>query len=470
MNSLRKNFIYNSIYQILSFIIPLFMMPYLSRVLGEDGIGLYSYSSSVAYNFVLFGLLGVEQYGNRTIAGARSSKQTLSTNFWNIYAVQLISSVLAIGAYWIFLLLDNQNKEVFYVQAIYVVAIVVNVNWFFWGTEEFKITVTRNLIIKFLTVGAIFLFVKSSQDAITYVFIMSLSLFISNASVIPFLRKKIVFVRPTFKEMQRHLKPNLVLFIPILATNIYKVIDKIMLGNMSNLAEVAFYENTEKLVQIPVALITALGTVMLPRISNLVSNNNFDESSRYMRQSVLFSVGMTCSIGFGLMGISDNFVPLFFGDAFLKCIPLIHVLVPSCFFVGISNVIRTQYLIPLKRDGIYVKGIVYGTIVNFILNLLWLPEWGAIGATFSTLIAEVIVFGYQCLKIRREIHVFSYIKESIPLILLGFVMYAAVRASRSVNPNQFISLLIQILIGVAVYISGTAIYYKAHFRKGKEKL
>lgn len=470
MNSLKKNYIYNLIYQILSFIIPLFMTPYLSRTLGESGIGLYAYSSSVAYNFVLFGLLGVEQYGNRTIAGTRISKKELSKNFWNIYAVQLISSAFAVGIYGIFLLINNQNKEIFYVQAIYVVSTVVNVNWFFWGMEEFKITVTRNLIIKLLSVVALFLFVKSSQDAITYAFIMSISLLVSNASVIPFLKKRIIFIRPSIREMRKHFKPNVILFIPILAINIYKVIDKIMLGNISNLAEVGYYENTEKLVQIPVALITALGTVMLPRISNLVSNDNFEESKRYMRHSIIFSVGMTCSIGFGIMGISNNFVPFFFGNAFLRCIPLIHVLIPSCFFVGIANVIRTQYLIPLKKDSIYVKGIVYGATVNFILNLFVLREWGAMGAAFSTLMAEMVAFGYQCFEIRKEIHVFLYIKESMPLIFLGIVMYIIVRVCCFRNQSIIISLMVQTLIGMIVYVLGSMLYYKKNSKKEKENL
>lgn len=468
MNSLKKNFLYNSIYQILIFIIPLFMTPYLSRTLGENGIGLYSYSSSVAYNFVLFGLLGMEQYGNRTIAGSRSNKYELSKNFWNLYTVQLTSSVLAIGAYGLFLVLDRQNKEIFWVQGIYVLAITVNINWFFWGTEEFKITVIRNLFIKLLSVGAIFLFVRNGRDTITYTFIMSFGLFISNLSVFPFLKRRIVFVKPTIREMSKHFKPNLVLFVPILATNIYKVIDKIMLGNISNLSEVGYYENAEKLTQIPIAMITALGTVMLPRISNLVSCNNFEESNRYMRQSVLFSVATTCSIGFGLMGISDSFVPFFFGNAFLRCIPLIHVLLPSCFFVGISNVIRTQFLIPLKKDSVYVKGIVFGTIVNFILNLFLLSKWGAMGAAFSTLLAEVIVFGYQCFKIRKKVHIFLYIRESIPLIILGVAMYIIVRSCRFANLSGVILIIVQILIGATIYIFGCLVYYKVNFRKGRK--
>ena len=76
------------------------------------------------------------------------------------------------------------------------------------------------------------------------------------------------------KDILVHFKGVCFLFIPVLAFGIYKVMDKTMLGALGSITQLGYYENAEKVMNIPAAIIAALGTVMLPRIANLYAENN----------------------------------------------------------------------------------------------------------------------------------------------------------------------------------------------------
>ena len=230
--SVKVNFIYNIMYQILVLILPLITAPYLSRVMGGDSIGIYSYTQAFASYFVLLAMLGVENYGNREIARVRDNDQKRVQTFWNIFAVQFVLTIVFVGIYIGYLLIVQPKYMVIYfLQLFYVISAGFNVNWFFFGMEKFKLTVTRNLIIKVLTTACIFLFVKDSNDLWLYTLILSLGTLISNMMVWPFLRKYITFIKPSWSEVKKHIVPNLKLFIPVVAVSLYNIMDKLVIAN-----------------------------------------------------------------------------------------------------------------------------------------------------------------------------------------------------------------------------------------------
>ena len=163
MSSVKKNFLYNSAYQILNMIIPLITTPYISRVLGPKGVGVYSYSYSIAYYFVIFVMLGLNNYGNRTIAATKDNKQEMSKNFWNIYVTQFILGMSAILVYILYSLIYSSNPKISIILGLYVLSSAFDVNWFFYGMEKFKLTVVRNSLIKLTSLAAIFVLVKSDK-------------------------------------------------------------------------------------------------------------------------------------------------------------------------------------------------------------------------------------------------------------------------------------------------------------------
>lgn len=272
MSSTKKNFLYNSAYQLLILLIPLITTPYLSRVLGANGVGTYSYYYSVSNYFVIFILLGLNNYGNRTIAKVRDCPEQLSKTFWQIYLMQFILGTVVNFLYLFYVFFLSSNRIVSFTMWLYVLSGMFDINWFFFGIEKFKLTVTRNTIIKLLTTVLIFILVKKSSDVILYCLILTGGMFLSQIVVWPYLFKEVSVVKPDFSSILVHLKPNIFLFFTVIAVSVYKIMDKIMLGSMTSTVQVGYFESAEKLINVPIALIVSLGTVMLPKISNMIVN------------------------------------------------------------------------------------------------------------------------------------------------------------------------------------------------------
>lgn len=449
--SIKKNFLYNAFYNILILILPLATTPYISRVMGADGVGIYSYASSIASYFGLFILLGLNNYGNRTIAGAREDKKKLSHTFWSIYAMQFFMSVLVIIAYLIYCFFIAKNQYMAFIQIIYLISVMLDINWFFFGLEQFKLTVTRNTIIKIINVILIFTFIKSKDDIYLYAIILVTGTLISQLILWNFLRKYISFSRVRLVDIFVHIKPNMVLFVPVIAISLYTTMSKILLGNMSSIEAVGYYESSNRLTIIPSMAITSLGTVMLPRMSNLIASGNNREAKKYIEKSLYVSVFLSSSIAFGISAVCKEFVPLFYGVGFEKCINIISILVLSSIFVSWANVIRTQYLIPKQKDNIYIVSVCLGALANICVNLLLIPKLEAFGAAIATLVAEGAVCIYQTYKVRRELKIKRYLRQVIPFIIGGISMYGVVINIPFINSN-IVTIALKIMVGAISYL------------------
>ena len=450
-NSIKVNLFYNTLYQILAIIVPLITTPYLSRVLGVENIGVFSYAFSVVSYFGLFAMLGVNNYGNRSIARVRDDIKLRSTTFFGIYAFQFISSIFIIIIYIIYLHFFNNNQIIGWIMIIYLVSNLLDINWFYFGIEQFKLTTIRNILVKCITVAGIFMLVKQPSDVYLYGLIYVLSFLVSQIVLWISIKKYVIFLPISINDILIHIKPNFILFIPVLAISLYKVMDKIMLGSLVSKIEVGYYESSERVIQVPVALISSLGTVMLPRISNMLAKNEKHISEKYLGKSLILAAFLASSMGFGIMGVANEFVPLFYGNGFEKCIYIFQVLIPSCFFLAIANVIRTQYLIPNNMDKAYTISIFVGAIVNLIMNLALIPYFKSIGAGIGTLCAEAAVCIVQCLFCKRNINLNTYIKQTMPFFLSGFLMYIILFNLKLNITSGFLLLVSKILLGLLLY-------------------
>ena len=450
---MKKNFIYNIIYQLLILILPLITVPYVSRVLGAEGIGIYSYTYSVAYYFMIIAMLGLNNYGNRTIAKVRDDKEKLSKEFCSIYALQIITSILMIVCYFIYVLIfSNEYKMIAFIQIMYVISSMFDINWFFFGIEKFKLTITRNTIIKILSLVLIFIFVKTPNDVWKYTVILAGSTLFSNIVLFSFLHRYVKFTRIDRKDIFRHFKPNLMMFLPVIAVSIYKMMDKIMLGILSTVTEVGYFENAEKITQVPLAIITALGTVMLPRVSNMLSNKQEKEVKKILNKTMPFIIFLAFPMVFGLVAISKDFSLIFFGNGFEKSGYLIQLLSITIIFLSWGNVIRTQYLIPKERDKEYVISAFLGAIVNFIMNCIFIPKYESIGACFSTIAAEFVVMFYQSWVVRKELPLKEYILNSYGFLLKAIVMFIIILIiGKQIKDNNLLKIVLQVFIGSIVY-------------------
>ena len=458
--SVKKNFTYNVLYQILTIAIPIFTTPYISRTLGADALGQFSYAYSVTYYFILFAMLGVNNYGSRTIAAVRDDKNELSKTFWEIYVFQILLSIFSAIFYIVYIEFFCEDKLIGYLMVIYLIGTALDINWLFFGLEKFKITVTRNAIIKIATVVLIFLFIKIPEDVYLYTIFYAGGMLVSQLILWTFLSRYIKFTHITIHGVIRHIKPNVVLFIPVIAISLYKTMDKIMLGNLATTVEVGYYTSCEKLLAIPNGFITALGTVVMPRVSNLSANKQDDKARDFFYRSIIFSIACTSVMSFGIMGIAREFVPVFYGKGFDECIAIFQFLMPSCLFVGIANVVRTQYLIPYKKDKTYIISTFLGALVNLIANYILIPKYNAVGAAIGTLLAEAIVCIYQSVITYKQTGIILSVLRGFPFVIMALIMYFFIFNLNISIGSIIITLIIKIIIGGALFCIPAYIYLR----------
>lgn len=458
IGTLKRNFLLNVVYQILTLILPLITVPYVSRVLGASGVGEYSYTYSIVYYFIVVAMLGFNNYGNRTVAQYRHDRKRLSKKFAEIYLFQIMSSVCMIFFYSLYLLIfDSKYKLVGTIQAIYLVACVFDINWFFFGLEEFRLTVPRNVVIKLLSLVAIFVFVRGESDVWIYTLILSAGTLISQLALFPFLHKYVDWTRVKMADIKPHLAPCFGLFLPVIASTIYRTMDKTMIGWFSDMTEVGIYENAEKVINIPVALITALGTVMLPRMSNMYKDDCSDEVSEkaaeLMSRSMKFVLFLAFAMMFGIITISNNFASLFFGNSFNGAGIVMSLLSATIPLLAWGNVIRTQYLIPKKKDKAYVISAFCAACINLIMNLLLIPRYAALGACFGTITAELVVVFYQTYIVKGKLPILSYLRDNVWFLVRALLMLVIVLAitDAMVEMTLYIKISVQVCLGVLVY-------------------
>ena len=451
-NSISKNLLYNLIYQIITLILPLITIPYVSRILGAEGIGIYSYTSSITQYFILLATLGISMYGNRQIAYIRNNKNDLNKTFWSILILRLITTSIAFLFYVIIFINVKEYKLIFILQSLNIISSMIDISWLFMGLEDFKKTVTRSITIKILGVLAIFTFIKTNEDLVLYVLLNALSLLLGNAILWGYLPKTVGFINIKFKDIFKHFIPSIKLFIPQLAVHMYVILDKSMLGWLSNVKEVGYYEQSEKIVKSTLAIVIALGTVMLPRISHLYANGETEKINNYLNKSLRGITYITIPIIFGLIGIANEFVPWFFGSDFMQLIILIPILSPILLFISMSSVMGTQYLLPSNRIKEYSISVIFGGIINIILNLIFMGKYGAIGACIGTLFAEFFVTLIQYLFIRKEIQITGFWKDIIHFIGASTIMLILIRlVGEKLGASAFTTSL-QIILGFIVYI------------------
>lgn len=465
MKTANKNFIYNVVYQIFIFLIPLISTPYISRTLGVENVGIYSYTYSIVYYFMLCSLIGINNYGARNIAKNSNNQENMSENFSNIYCLQAILTIIMLIIYYIFIFfIYMDNLKIMIIQSIFLFSVLLDINWFFFGIEKFKVTISRNIIIKVLSLVMLFIFVKTNNDLWKYALLMSTSSLISQAYLWLYIKKYIKFRKPSPKKVVNHLKPCLILFIPIIAYSVYRVMDKTMIGIFSNTIELGNYESAEKIINIPISFITALGTVMLPHMSKASDKEYKEKIMDTFRLTFFFIIPMV----FGIFLVSSDFSTVFFGKEFELTGNIIKMLIPTVIFTSIANVIRTSYLIPKEQDKIYIYSTIIGAVVNLIFNLIFIKKYGALGACIGTIVAEFSVMFYQMLCTRRFINYKTVIKIFLEYICKCIGVAFIIISIGYMIKNIYLKLLLQIFTAILFYLFINFKYIKYDFF-GKEK-
>lgn len=453
IQNLKKNIFLNLLYQVFLVVIPFITAPYVSRVLGADGTGIYSYTNSI-YGFVaLFAVLGTTSYGSREIARCRDDKYLLSRTFWEIEILSIITSIICL-IFWIFFcLLSEKYTKYYLIYSISFFALLFDISWFYVGLEEFSYSIKRNIIFKILGIIAIFIFVRTKDDLILYILINIMTLLLGNLSMWMFLGKFLTKISYRDLHVFHHLKETFVYFIPTISTSVYTLLDKALIGVITNDEyENGFYEQATKIIAIAKSVgVYSITGVLGSRMSYMYKSENKDKINELMNTAInvlmLLSIGLT----FGIFSVADIFVPIFFGEGYEGTIILLRCLSPIVIIVGVSNCVGSLYYTPAGYRGKSSIFIIIGSVCNLILNLLLIPKFKSYGAAVGSVIAELIIAILYIVFCDKHFSIKVLIRCSVKRIIAALLMIALICFIKHRVSFSVFSLILLIFSGIITY-------------------
>lgn len=457
---LISNILYQMGYQAFTAVYPLLTTPIISRAFGAEGLGVYSYSYSVVYYISLFGALGIHTYGGRNSAILRDDRNKLSENFCSLYCIQFFCSLLCILVYILYsLCVHNISFTVNILQGTYLLVALFDISWLLSGLEKYQVLVIRNCFIKLASLALIYFFVKSENDLNKYILIINLTSALGQISVWPTVRKYISLQKVSFIDIKKHIVPVVKLFFPVLAINANSMIDKLVLGNFISMSAVGFYENSDKIIKIPISVANAACAVLVQRAAYNVAKGKKNENNRNVYVALKYNYLFILPIISGLCVIIPDVVPWFLGEEFSSCIYYIRLLSPAIFLIITNNILRLQYFMANNRDNEYIISIILSVIINLILNLLTVSKFQINGIIMGTICGELVSVCYLIYKSYTEIPYILLLKDiiffSIGAVFMGLVVYNI----ELYNFSGIIKNLVQILIGCSVYLVYLFLFY-----------
>ncbi|WP_207748119.1 flippase [Clostridium thermobutyricum] len=474
---LKKNIIYNFLYQILNLILPIITIPYVSRILGANKLGEYSYTFAITQYFVLIGMLGISIYGNRQVAYLKEDKEKLSKEFWSIYLLQFIMNIISFSLYFIiFVIVNNRTNSLYIIQSIIILTSLFDISWFFIGYQHMKEVVIRNVLVKLVGVLFILAFVKNSNDLNLYAIIIAGSNLLGQIVMWLNLKGKIKLYFPNKAEIFKHLRPSSKLFISQLAIQIYILLDKTMLGLYSDSFQVGIYDGAQKTIKITLTIVTSLGVVIMPKISELYSKNNIHDIKILIYKVFRMVNLIAFPIMFGLISISDIFSIWFYGEGFSGVNTLLKLGAIIIVFISWSNILGMQIMIPMGKEKHFTRSVLFGAITNLILNLFLIRAFKAYGAMVSSIAAEGVVTCIQLYFLRDFIDIKKLINIAKKPLVGSLSMYFLLELFKIINLQNFSGIVILIIIGASVYsislylLKEKTIIYLIDYIKNKNRI
>ena len=446
-----KNYLYNLSYQILTIILPIITVPYVTRIFTSEDLGNYGFYNSIVSYFSLFAMLGIGIYGTKQIAAASD----VNSAFWNIYAIQLIASILAISVYVIAIFSIPQMRGIIpLILGIVLFTKMLDISWLFAGKEDFKKITLRNTVVKVTGVISIFTFIKSSEDLYLYVFLIVIFDFLGQ--FVMWIPAKKFIKRPSFnmKIMKKNLHPIVLLFLPQIAISLYVVLDRTLLGLLGSYSDVGIYEQGQKLISMLLTVVSSLGTVMVPRVANLLFERKDKEAQNMVKFSFILYNLIIFPMIFGLIAVNEVFVKFFLGKNFQDVKYVLYIIVFNIMFVGWTNILGYQVLVVRNKNKEFMLSTTIPAFVSVAVNIAVIPLFGYIGASITAVIVELLAFTiqwYYCRNIINKNLLFN--KDLVKIILSSLVMFGAVMLCKmTLGLDGIIGLIIYLAVGGISYL------------------
>jgi len=414
-----KDIFYNAIYQVFLIVLPLLTIPILSRRIGSTGLGIYGYVFSISQFLMTVIAVGMNPFRIRNIAKSRKDKKALSLQFWNIYFIQFLIGLSVSFLYIAYIyFFDVKYKNLYLIQLIFIVGLTLDISWFFQGIEEFSKVVIRNTVIKLSSVLLIIIFVSTKDDLWIYVFITSITNFLGSLVFWLSIHGKVgkpIFNSNVFKQLW---KPAFIILTPQLFMQVYTTLDKTIVGYFVDPTELSYYDQSQKIARIILAVLTSITIVMLPKISKAQAEGKSENILVYTKKSFDYTI-IIALILFSVVFINTKeFVPWFFGENFK---PMTINMLISCLIIVVSpigGVFANQFAIAIEKDKEYAYPMIIGAIVSIIGNVAFVPTYGAVAATIVLVVVELLVFFFRVFFVRKEIKISYFFGKNVILFFI----------------------------------------------------
>lgn len=423
--SLKLNFIMNVILTVSTIVFPLIIYPYISRILLPEGVGKVALALSIISYFTIFSQLGIPVYGLRIAAQLRDDKKSLTKAVQELFIINMITTFIAYILLFGIIFFIPQLKEEKLLYIIIGSSIILNtigMEWLFKGLEEYTYITIRSIIFKIIGLILVFLLIHSKADYIVYGVIIIVSGYLGFILNFIFSFKWINFKLLKDYNFKQHLKPIFVFFAMSCAITVYTNLDTVMLGFMKTNTDVGYYSVAVKVKIVLAGLITALGTVLLPRSSYYIKQNLFDEFKKISTKSMSFIFVFSIPLMIYFLLFAKYTVLFLFGSAFNGSIVPMQVIMPTLLFIGITHLIGFQIMVPLGKENLVLYSVIAGAVVDVILNFILIPRYSAAGAALGTVFAELCVLIFQVVVMKN--YVLNNIKNQEYIKIVAAILLA----------------------------------------------
>lgn len=432
---MKKNFLYNFLLTGSNFLFPLLTFPYLSRILGADGLGVCNFITSYGQNYIIVAAVGIPVYGIREIARIGNDLEKRSKVFFEILTIHFLFTLFLLLIYIISIFLFDdlhRYKEIALIGGSLILLNVFSIEWLFSGVSNFKYITLRSLLVRLLSLLSIFIFVKSKNDLVIYFIILVVTV-LCTASIDVYSAKSFIStkVKISRKGVLSHIKPVTFLGIYMVLTSIYSVLPSTLLGFLSTKASVGYYYGANKIIRMIISVFSTLTTVMVPKVNSIFDENGSKDYFKLIDKSINVVISFGIPITFAVYLLANPLVMLLAGKGFVNSILVIQIMAPVILIVAFSQVFVLLILSVNRKDTAMMLLAAVGMLASLIINILFIPKFSQIATAFSQLIAEGAVM-FLAFYLSRKCMAFHFPVKKFMLNILfvmpfAFITYGAMR-------------------------------------------
>ncbi|WP_230460885.1 flippase [Yersinia enterocolitica] len=388
MSVLRRNIFSLLLLQGSNYIIPLLTLPYLTRVLGVEGFGVYSLTLSLAQYFVILIDFGFNLSASKKIAEHQDDPEYISKIFFETLISKSILCLVSIVI--VVLLLATNSHAVIQRELIYTVLMLIGTTlmpvWFFQGIEKLSVVTNLMIVAKLSMLPLFFIFVDNDADVKYAVMIQSsMNLVAGIIAIIYIYRKKLVrVVGFSNLRVSYTLKDSFPIFCATLSISLYTMSTTIIIGIFSNVYEVSIFTAADRVKGAILGVFLVLGNAFYPRINSLLVNKK--EEAYALIKKIFYWQGALCIIiTIFVIAFSKLITRIMFGHEYSEVSTLLILFSPVYLLVIQSTVLGNYILLPHGHKTSYTILPMVSAVIHIPLCAYLASKYGAWGGCFQLL-------------------------------------------------------------------------------------